>query len=77
MTSLFLWQTAYVMEQPFCVLTLGANVPFRNPKNHITIKILGSKKSKDIWGTEISIWRTDSTPNSNDFFESKKLKRGK
>jgi len=39
-------------------------------------KFLGSKKLKDIWGTEISIWRTDGTPNSNDFFESKKLKRG-
>ena len=31
-------------------LTLGANVPFRNPKNHITIKIFGLEKIKRYMG---------------------------
>jgi len=30
--------------------TLGANVPFRNPKNHITIKIFGLEKIKRYMG---------------------------
>ena len=29
---------------------LGANVPFRNPKNHITIKIFGLEKIKRYMG---------------------------